>query len=430
MLTMLLVCVLFITACSAGPSSTGATNTGSQQILIAWHSLSGRRERALLKLIDRFNATNRNGIVVVPEHRTRNAHHAAMSGSALPHLALVEPAQAALYAQRGILTQLDGFIANDEDADRWNDTDRADLFPFVLNAGKVARGTVFGLPLGGDMRVVVRNLEWASSAGLTEMPATWAALEKSCASVDQLSGSICFAITSEQSFFEEWAGSHGAPPYFRDTNTLQIASPNSAAAMNQLIGYLQSGIAYRAQSEQRALDDFASGRVSYFSTWSSQLDTLTTRVRASANFATDISTWPADDGRPTALLTAPLWVIPASTPEHERNAWRFIRWLLEEPQTAQWAADTGEVPARVSAVNTLNLDAAQTAQTTDTLRATVLLRVAPNAVPVPVVSGWPCVQAGLATSMRNIFEGQSITETLILAQAQAQNVITTDCTMQ
>ncbi len=416
---LIALCMLLTSACSTTPP---------QRVLIAWHTLQGKHERMLLKLIDRYNATNRDGVVVVPEQRSRTAQHTAMQGNALPHLALVQPAQAALYDQGGILAQLDTYIQADEDAQRWNDTDRADLFPFVLSAGRDTRGRLVGLPMGGDVRVLLRNRDWASEAGLSDMPTDWSAFDKSCNTATNLaSGNICFGLANENTFFEEWSSVHGSSPYSMNSNALQIASQSTADAMAQLTGYLQTGVAYRAQSTQRAFEDFASGRVGYATTWSSKLNDGMTLIRERANFNIDVGTWPSNAGQPAALLVAPLWVVPKSDPDRERSAWRFIRWLLEDTQTAQWAIDTDEVPARASAVNMFNFNPALPA---DTARAAVLLRVAPNAKPQPMLSGWPCVQTELEASMRQIFDGQSITETLTLAQAQSQPLMNTDCSAQ
>jgi|GEM_PF-1629738 len=428
---VLLVCALLIPACAASPAG---------RVLIVWHTFEGARERALLRLIDRFNTSNHDGIYIVPERRTRVAQHEAMLGNHLPHLALVSQAQAALYDAHSQLTPLDTIIAADADAQHWGNTDRADLFPFVLRAGRNTRGQLVGLPMGGDMRVLLRNRDWASSESLGDMPTTWEEFSKSCvAALSQSGGFVCFALTNpglatgttgDATFLEEWATVQGAPPYALDTNTLRIDTPQMAQAVSQLLSYLQSGAAYRAQSSQRALEDFAAGRVSYLSAPSSQIGQVLALIRTQAKFNIDVGTWPVATGasKPASLIAAPLWVIPKTTPVASRDAWRFVRWLLETDQTAQWAADTGEVPARASAVNALNLDPTQVGLVSaEAARGAVLMRVAPYALPLPVQSGWPCVQMKLADSLRQVTDGQSITDTLTLAQSSSQDVLGTDC---
>jgi multiple sugar transport system substrate-binding protein len=44
-------------------------------------------------------------------------------------------------------------------------------------------------------------------------------------------------------------------------------------------------------------------------------------------------------------------VFAAASPEQRRRAWRFIKWFTDTPQTARWAAETGYLPVRASAMS-------------------------------------------------------------------------------
>jgi multiple sugar transport system substrate-binding protein len=66
-------------------------------------------------------------------------------------------------------------------------------------------------------------------------------------------------------------------------------------------------------------------------------------------FALGIAALPA--GRlDTQLVAGTDVVIFASTPERLDRAWRFVKWFTDTPQTARWAAETGYLPVRKSAM--------------------------------------------------------------------------------
>lgn len=411
---------LALAACAPAPS---------RNVVVAWHTLSGARERALLALIDRFNESNPDGIVVLPERRSPDDQHRAIldggARGALPGLALVSPAQAAVYEQRGLLTALDALTNEGDPAMGWNASARADLYPFVQQAGRTPAGRLVGVPLGGSARMMLANRDWAATLQQPSMPGDWEAFAKICApATDRVAGTVCYGVNPNDVLFEEWVEAHGTPVIAPD-GALQIASPGAAAAIDALLADLQAGLAYRMTVPARSIDDFAAARVMFAMDWSDRLAAYLGAVRESGNFGLDAGALPAPvGGVPIAQLQAPLWVLPRGERPVTRDAWKFANWLLAEEQTAFWARETGDLPARASAVNALQLD---TSAPAGALRAAILQRVAPHAKAVPLYSGWPCVQAELAAGLRQIFEGQPVTETLLTMQARAQEVLNTDC---
>jgi sn-glycerol 3-phosphate transport system substrate-binding protein len=418
-LTVWLVLSVMLAACApAAP----------RQVLVLWHALDGDRERALLKLVDQWNSRNTEGVVIVPEKRNAAAMHSAMqagiSNGTLPALALVTPPQAAVYEQLNGLTQLDAFA---DDADNgWDANDRADLFPFVLSAGRTPQGRLIGVPMGGSARFMIANRDWLGNLNQQGAPADWEQFDNVCNSAtDRFAGTLCFGIVLNRILFEEWTAAQGASAYSSATQSLQIASPGTASAIEKLVTYLQNGIAYRVPAASRAIDDFAAARVLLAQDWSTRLNTYAETIPERANFGYEVSTLPASAGNtPVSMFSAPLWVLPRGNADRAGAAWQFVKWITDASQTAQWARDTLELPARASVINDLSLD---TTQPLDASRVALLQRVAPNAVASPLYAGWPCVQEEMQNALRQIFDNQSITETLTLAQARAQDVLNTDC---
>jgi sn-glycerol 3-phosphate transport system substrate-binding protein len=420
--------VLLSALLALGLALAACAPAAPRPVLVMWHALDGVRERALLKLVDQWNGANSAGVVIVPEKKSSANLHSAMQAGirngTLPAMALVTPSQAALYEQLNGLTQLDAF-ADNADAG-WNANDRADLYPFVLNAGRTPQGRLVGVPMGGSARFMIANRDWLGNMNQQSAPVEWAQFDKNCNSAtDRFAGTLCFGIVLNRVLFEEWTAAKGAPVYSAQTQSLQIASPATASAIENLVTYLQNGIAYRVPTAQRAIDDFAAARVLLANDWSYRLNLYADTIPDRANFAYDVSTLPANAGaKPVSMFVAPLWVLPRGNADRARAGWQFIKWITDAPQTAQWASETNELPARASVINTLNLDPAQPL---DAGRAALLQQIAPNAVASPLYAGWPCVQEELQNALRQIFDNQPITETLTLAQSRAQDVLSVDC---
>ncbi len=407
-------------------------NAQPRWVIVAWHTLSGARERAFLRLVDRWNQANGEGVIIMPERRDPGAQHRALLEGAtsglLPDLALVQPAEAAIYAQRGLLAPLDPFTDSDDATMNWDAADRADLFPFAQQAGRAPQGRLLGAPFGGEMQVMLTNRDWMNSLGQAEIPADWETFGKVCdGAADRIAGTACFGFNPNDPSAEDWLYAHGAPIYDPATQQVQIASASAVSAIEALLNYLQSGRAYRAIALERSRDEFAAARVLLAFTSTDHLRDFAQTVRERGNFGLDIGTLPSATNSPSASIRAPLWVVLRKTDDRQRAAWKFIRWLLETEQTAQWATEAEEIPARISALAAMDLNPEKPL---DALRIHALRQIAPVARPAPLLSGWPCVQAELSSALRQIIEGQPLEDMLLLAQTRAQNLLNADCTRQ
>lgn len=413
-----------VAACTPAPSG--------RPVIILWHTLSDRRERALLDLVDAWNRNNPDGVVVAPERRDlADVHAGVLSGAArnaLPSLLLVSPSQAAVYHQRGILAPLDSYLSDSNPAIGWNGADRSDLYPFIFAAGRTAgaNGVTIGIPFGGVARVMFANLDWLQSINIDAMPADWDQFDAACAgATDRTRGTLCFGADTSSAVFEEWLYAHGGSLIAQDAEAMQLQTPAATDALGRLSAHMLNNQAYRVNSQRQSRDDFTAGRVVFAFDWSDQVRLYRDLIRERANFAWDIGLLPATQPERATAFRAPLWVVTKTDDTRQLAAWRFIRWLTDPPQTATWAMQTGELPARVSAINVM---AGQ--ESVEPWQAALLKTIAPAARPEPLVGGWGCIQGVLASSLRQVFDGQPVTDTLQVAQFTAQNEIDFDCSLQ
>ena len=435
---LVLIVALMLAGCSA--SRTQGV------VLPLWHSLQGPRLRVLLQLVDQWNQSNPDGIVVVPEYRplatihnelvnttTNNPRGATRNRNQLPGLMLVSPMQAATYARENLLSTLDKFVSDDTSG--LTPQDIADFYPFVLNAGRSAQGNLIGIPMGGRVRMMLYNRDWLKSAGFDGPPTTWDQMSDMCnIAANATRGTLCFAVAEDHTTFEDWLLANGTRPVSSDGSLMQANVPGALDAINRLVQYLEARQVYRVINTSKIREDFSAGLTLFAFDWSDTLEQYQTDIKQRANFDWDATTLPGSDGAgqtADVMYESAVWVVPsqssqttaadATGPNRELAGWKFVRWLLESPQTTTWARATGDIPARKSAALQLEETSA---------RATVFEQVANSARAVPLLSGWGCVRNTMGTGVRGILDGRLVTETLRTVQLTAQSELGFDCSLR
>jgi multiple sugar transport system substrate-binding protein len=406
-LSLLLVAALLLSGCALATRRT----------LVFRHTLEGARERAMLDLIDRWNADATHSVVIVPQRSTARAQHTAILAGEIPDVALVSPAQAASYAQLGLLRPLDDFARgqNGFDAD-----DMSDLHPFVFAAGRTSDGALIGMPLGGSARLMIFNADWLTERQLSA-PTDRQQLQRLC----ELSAAtgVCFAARLDAVLLQEWLYANDAPLLDLERAPL-LGSTRSVQLLRDLIDASRNGTALAAVSDSQVSNEFASGRSVLAFEWSSNLREVDRFITAGAGHAWDVAPIPSVDGTPASLLRAPLLVIPRTRSDNEAQAWLFVRWLLESKQTAYWAGATEEFTARRSAAIALDQARMPRHFVTAVQRIGGVVRVE------PLLAAWPCVVSGLDQTALQLLNTQSVTDTLATGQTQMTDNLTAPCALR
>jgi ABC-type glycerol-3-phosphate transport system substrate-binding protein len=393
--------------------------------LIVWHSLDGARERALLKLIDRYNTESLHGTIIIPERRSPKAQHDAVlrgiETNALPGLLLASPKQAAIYNERGALQKIEKFADNADDDIGWNWTDKADLFPFVMNAGKTPAGEWIGVPFGGNARVMAVNSDWLRTQTLEAIPPDLDAFNRACELASSpVNNMFCFTAVPDETFLQEWLKMNDAL-FASPDGAIQIDNAETESALDKLSQMVFNGQAFASGSNDQIYSQFATGRIVFAFDWSSNLRGFVDAIAQRGTLNWDVIAPPSRVDRPTSIQRAPLWLIPKTNSDRETRAWKFAHWLLESRQTAQWSVETGELPARASAIN--ELDATKLPK----VYASLLRQVAPKTVVEPLVVTWECARESLDLGARGIFEGRVVSETMQETRRDAQTAMQEVC---
>ena len=408
-------------------------------MLVAWHTLSGTKERTLLKLVDRWNAINADGTVIVLERRDLETLHNSVLNSratnAVPALMLVGLMQAAIYQQQGFLVPLDSHINDPERG--WSDADKKDLYPYVMQAGKTPQGETMGVAFGGSARAMLYNQDNLKQLGLETAPSTWKLMSDACTlATNRIQNTYCFAVPVTHQTLEDWTLARGSALLASDGTLMQVTADAPRAVMTSLVNFLQTGQAYPTPGEQDTRQQFAAARTAFAFAWSDEIPAYRNDIRQGENFDWRVAALPGSDdeeGRltKTTLQTA-LWVLLKNDAQfdtrnttNENASWKFVKWLLDETQSAEWTSATGELPVRDSA--TLRLVGNPTV---DPLFVSAVQTLAPIAQAAPMVSGWGCVQTALSAGMRGIFESKPVSETVQAMQLGAQSQLGFDCTLR
>ena len=431
---LVLILMLVLSACG--------NNRTRGVVLPMWHSLQGVQARVLLQLVDRWNQSNPDGIVVVPEYRPAMTMHAELVGTStntrtsvrnrerLPSLMLVSPMQAATYARENLLATLDKFVSDEASGASLSPPDISDLYPFVLNAGRTAQGNLIGAPMGGRVRMMLYNRDWLKSAGFDGPPTTWIQMSDMCnIAANSTRGTLCFAVAEDHTTLEDWLLASGTRLVSSDGSLMQANVPGALDVMNRLVQFLEQRQVYRVINTTKSREDFAAGLTPFAFDWSDAIDLYQADIKQRANFDWDATTLPGANGvgQPADVMyESNLWVVSSqpigdSGPNRELASWKFMRWLLDTPQTVEWARTTGDLPARKSARAQLE---------ENPVRATVLEQVTNGARPVPLLSGWGCVRKTMGSGIRNILDGHLVTETLRTVQLTAQSELGFDCALR
>ncbi|MCW1969089.1 MAG: extracellular solute-binding protein [Anaerolineae bacterium] len=407
---------MFTSACSALQPQTA---TGGAKIIVAWHSLSGLRERVLLDLVDRWNRSNPDGTTIIPERRDAALIPALLNEAnqkGQPALILSAPNQAAAYHQKGWVRPLDAFITDANSDIGWGALDRNDLYPFVFSAGQASDGATIGIPFAASARVVMYNRNWVrSTLNVTDtMPLDWPQFSALCGKiVSQLRGAACFGLDGSAITMDEWVNAHGGRVM---TNAGQVNFPSASMVngLDRMLGFLQTGQAYRSNDAQLLREDFVTERVPFMFDWSDRIEEYKLAVKQRSNFPLGIGLLPSAGSTFATPVQTSLWLIVKSPNlERDKYAWKFVKWLSSSEQTLRWAIPTGDLPLRTSVINHFSqLNDATLSQHQNDLVVAFWPRMGQAALASPAFVQAPCIRAAQSDSIRQILDGQPISPTI------------------
>lgn len=363
----ILFCIVLLVGCGTAPpfpeppktivSSPVTDNTS----LTLWHTFDDPERSTLEEMAKDFHKVypdlQVNPIYVGSHDDLTKQMKAAIALGTSPDLVLADRRQIAEFAQQGGLQNLEKFM---DDADLgFSQDDRADFLRGVFDLGKypALEDHSYSFPFHQEALVLFYNADALKSVNLTRAPQTWEQFGEA-ASLLTKDGSYGWAMRADAATFEAMLASRGSA-LLTDNETRALFNERAGINSLKLVADLaEGGAAQLATSDDKARDEFASGKAAFYMGWLSELDQLEIAQKDNkTKFEIGIAPLPQLDAEAPWLLTrGDLFGITKNTPERSRNAWFFVRWITAPTQSARWVRDTNALPLRKSALTFLAPD--------------------------------------------------------------------------
>ena len=375
---------LLLAACSSSPSGTGGGNSAfpigaakrakSKPVPVTlWHSMGSNNLTTLQHLAAAFNGSQGDVKVTLVGQtgypQTLTAYTAALSGGSLPDLVQIESVdvQLMLDSQSIVLAQ------DAVDADHY---DLSDFLPSTVKYFTVA-GKLVAMPFNISTQILYYDQNAFTRAGLDPAapPTTFDEVQSASRQlISAKAGKYGISLKLTSSNFEDWISIGGGD--FLDNGNGRVSRATAVSfggeLGTQIVEWFSSMLTSKLAeatpgsglSGYDNLLGVPEGVAPMTIDTSAALGTVSAIVKSGMYPKVKLGIGgvpgpPGPGGVP--IGGAGLYLVKASAPERQDGAWQFVKFLLEPESLATWAAGTGYLPIRQSAVQTTTMQQAWSA---------------------------------------------------------------------
>ncbi|HOK08398.1 MAG TPA: ABC transporter substrate-binding protein [Candidatus Hydrogenedens sp.] len=273
---------------------------------------------------------------------------ASIQARKLPDLAVSYESMTSEYIPTGAVVSIDEFINDPEIGLPANEL--ADFFPAVIEANRYPDfgNKLYSFPLAKSVLVLYYNIDVLKQSGINSPPQTWDDFYNFLKIVKSQTGKAGYAISIDCSTIDAMIYSFGGD-IVQGRKTL-FNSPETLRVFSFLRQLVKENLAFVITPG--TFDDqvsFAKGDIAFMIRSSSVRISLE-MLEKEKSFNWGIAPLPHDRNVPlVTVLFGPNITIFNTTPEHQRRAWQFVRFMTSTENVVQWAIETGYVPIRKSA---------------------------------------------------------------------------------
>ncbi len=389
-------------------SSAACAGADDRAVVRFWaFGREGEEVRALVPEFERRNPDLKIQVEQVPWTAAHEKLLTAYVGDALPDAAQMGNTWIPEMTALSVLEPLGKRIA------RSKSVDRADWFEGVLRSNDVD-GETWGVPWYVDTRVIFYRTDLISEARAPWPPKTWsewrAAMERLRARFPDR-----YAILLP---IDEWAQvmslaqARGAPLLKDGGRRGNFAEPRFRAALDFYTGIFRDRLAPPLDQSAVAnlYQQFAEGYFAMFISGPWNLAEMARRLppKMKDRWATAPMPAPEAEGTyPGFSLAGGASLVMFRGAKRAEGAWRWIEYLSEPAQQAEFYRRAGDLPARRSAWATTGL--------ADDPRAAAFLTQLSQVAPSPKVPEWEQIGARLAVATEQVVRGASEPEQALAA---------------
>ncbi|MCA9751078.1 MAG: ABC transporter substrate-binding protein [Gemmatimonadetes bacterium] len=336
---------LAIAGCGGGGSDS------SNEPIRFWHAMGGPLGSALDELVGEYSITHApiESVSMGKYEALSQKIMAAVAAGGPPDLAQCYEAWAANLIENGSLAPISGFLAGPKGL---SEEEMADFWPIFLEAS-THQGQLWTFPFNKSVRCLYYNKDMFRAAGLDpeRPPRTWDEYRDYArkltidADGDGRPEQYGFASQITASMFENLLVQNGGSLLNADETAVAFDSPEGIEALEFMTDLLVRDGTSRVSQGFEYQNEFLGGRVAMIEGSSVTLAFL------GGKYTFELGIAPLPAGKVDAQLVAGTDVVVFKTsPEREAEAWAFVKWFTEPAQTARWAAATGYLPVRKSAM--------------------------------------------------------------------------------
>ncbi len=312
---------------------------------------------------------------------------ASIQARKLPALAVSYESMTSEYIPTGAVVPVDEYLNDPEIG--LSAEELEDFFPAVISANRYVDfgNKLYSFPLAKSVLVLYYNTDVMREAGITNVPETWEEFYEHLRTIKIKTGKRGYAISIDCSTVSAMIYSFGGE-IVQERQTL-FGSPDVIRVFSYLQQLIKEDLAYVITPG--SFDDeiaFARGEIAYMIR-SSSLRIALELLGKETIFHWGIAPLPHATGhRPVTVLFGPNITIFKTTPEQQRRAWMFVRFMTSRENTVNWAIETGYVPIRKSSAENPKLQKFWQEKP----YAKVPFDCLPFAKPEPNLSGWQQVR--------------------------------------
>jgi len=351
-LPLILTLAVLVAAC-APPAKLAPTATPQPVEIQFWHAQSQTQEKAINALVEKFNATHPDIKVAATFQGSYTdlfkKNTAAIAAGSTPDLSVGYQNEIANYVKSNAVIALDDLMKDPKVG--FTEADLKDIFPAFIDHYAQFGGKVYSLAFMRSMEVMFYNVDMLKSAGFDKAPETWDDFLKVCAALSKPPDVVCYEMpgSGAASTFATWVFSRGGDLISADGKSVafdQKPGLDSLTLLNDMFVKKYAIIQAKAYQDQT---DFALGKVVFTFGSTAGLPYYTAAIK-DANKVTNWSIAPAPHSTkdPVVDVYGPSVAVFKTTPEKQRAAFVFLKWLMDKEPNAEWVKVSSYFSARAS----------------------------------------------------------------------------------
>lgn len=342
---VVLSCLLLLPGCGGGGSDESRAN----EPLRFWHAMGGALGQSLDGLVEDYNASGKDveSVSMGKYQALSQKIMASVAAGGPPDVAQCYEAWTANLVENGSVVAFDGFLEGPEGVAALDD------FYGIFLEGSRQQGQLWSFPFNKSVRCLYYNKDRFREAGLDpdRPPRTWEEYRRIARQLtrdldgDGRNDEFGLACQISASMFENLLYQNGGRLLNEEETQVAFDSPEGLEALEFMTDLLvRDGTALVVQGFEYQ-NEFLAGKAAMIEGSSVSL----AFIEGKYTFELGIAPLPAGK-HDTQLVAGTDVVIFATTAAQQQRAWEFVKWFTDTPQTARWAAETGYLPVRKSAM--------------------------------------------------------------------------------